>query len=91
MFPQVKLHKFKTHNYAEGSVESVLLKGRYFSSEFLVHVGNIIRGIVLVYHDSVISGSPPRSTVSVKSVLVSSLLSESPFQMFYVPREPEQI
>lgn len=59
IFPKVRLHKFKTHNYTEGSVESVLLKRRYFSSEFLVHVGNIIQGIVLVYYDSVISGFPP--------------------------------
>jgi len=68
IFPKVRLQKFKAHNYTEGSVESVLLKGRYFCRTFLVHVGNIIRGIIMVSYDPVISGSPPQPTVSLKSL-----------------------
>lgn len=59
----------------------------FFSSEFLVHVGNIIQVIILVGYDAVISGSLPLSTGSLKSVLVSSLFSVSPFQMFYESKQ----
>lgn len=72
------------NNNAEGTAESVLPKRRYSFSQFLVHIGIIVGGIVLVCYDSVITGCLPQSTMSEILVLVSSLLSASLPQIFYI-------